>query len=60
MTRATFFLRVNGVAATAFRTKKQCLEMAERGHKGRPDAVVDLVRFDAATDTDTVIARLYN
>jgi hypothetical protein len=60
MTRATFYLRVNGIAATALRTKKQCLQMAERGHQGRPDAVVELIRVDPVTDTDTVISRLYN
>lgn len=60
MNKATFYLRVNGLAATAFRTKKQCLQMAERGHQQRPDAIVELIRFNWADQSDTVIARLYN
>jgi hypothetical protein len=34
--------------------------MAEVGHKDRPDAIVELVRFDSVAHTDTVITRLYN
>ena len=59
-TRSNFYLRVNGVAATLLRTKAKCLQMAEAGHKDRPDAIVELVRFDPITHTDTVITRLYN
>ena len=58
--KKTFYLQVNGIAATMLRTKKQCLEMAEIGHQDRPDATVELVRFDPIAHTDTVIARLYN
>jgi hypothetical protein len=60
MNKATFYLRVNGLAATMLRTKKQCLQMAEVGHNDRPDAIVELVRFDPVAHTDTVISRLYN
>ena len=60
MKKSSYYLRVNGVAATRYYTKKVCLEMAEHGHKGRPDAVVELVEYDCWTNTDTVVARLYN
>ncbi len=59
MKNNTFYLRVNGLAATALRNKKQCLQMAERGHQQQPEAIVELIRFDAATNTDTVLERLY-
>lgn len=58
--RSNFYLRVNGIAATFLRTKKQCLKMAELGHEDRPDAIVELVEFDVVTNIDTVISRLYN
>ena len=58
--RRRFFLRVNGVAATFLRPKTECLEMAIVGHEQRPDAIVELVEFDVATNSDTVVARLYN
>ena len=51
---------VNGVAATFLRTKRECLKMAAFGHEDQPDAIVELVEFDVATNTDTVITRLYN
>jgi hypothetical protein len=34
--------------------------MAKLGHEDRPDAIVELVEFDVATNADTVVARLYN
>ena len=60
MSRRNYFLRVNGVAATFLRPKSECLEMAIVGHEQRPDAIVELVKFDVATNSDAVVARLYN
>jgi hypothetical protein len=60
MNRRNFYLRVNGVAATFLRPKAKCLQMAKLGHEDRPDAIVELVEFDVATNADTVVARLYN
>jgi hypothetical protein len=59
MNKTTYYLRVNGVAATALRNKKQCLQMADRGHQQQPEATVELVHFDPITNTDTVLERLY-
>ncbi len=59
MKNNTFYLRVNGVAATFLRTKAKCLQMAKLGHEDRPDAIVELVHFDVITNTDTVLERLY-
>ena len=58
--KRNYFLRIDGVAATFLRTKRECLKMAAFGHEDRPDAIVELVEFDVATNTDTVITRLYN
>ncbi len=60
MKTTNYFLRVNGIAATANRTKRECIQMAERGHQLRPDAVVELVKFDTRTNTDVETTRLYN
>lgn len=55
-----YFLRVNGIAATGHYTKAKVLKMAAIGHQQRPDAVVDLVKFDTRTNTDVETTRLYN
>ena len=54
-----FYLQVNGIAATAEGTRKRCIELAERGHQQRPDAVVELMKFDPKTNKETLIQRLY-
>jgi len=54
-----FYLQVNGLAATAEGTRKRCIELAERGHQQRPDAVVKLMKYDKKTDADIFIKRLY-
>ena len=58
--KKNYFLRVNGVAATLLRTKRECLKMAAFGHKQQPDAIVELVQYDVVTGKDNVLDRLYN
>jgi hypothetical protein len=54
-----FYLQVNGLAATAEGTRKRCMELAERGHQQRPDAVVKLMKYDHKTNTDIFVQHLY-
>ena len=58
--KKNYFLRVNGVAATLLRTKRECLKMAAYGHEQQPDAIVELVQYDVVTGKDNVLDRLYN
>jgi len=55
-----WYLQVNGIAATGHYTKAKVLKMAAIGHQQRPDAVVDLVKFDPRTNSDVETTRLYN
>lgn len=55
-----FFLQVNGLAATALRLKRDCLKMAAIGHQQHPQAVVKLMKLDAKTHADILVANLYN
>jgi hypothetical protein len=53
-----FFLRVNGLAATSMISKKAALTQAQRGLEVRPDAVVELFKYDSKTDTDVFVSRV--
>ena len=54
-----FYLQVNGIAATAEGTRKRCLDLAERGHQQRPDAIVELMKLDPKTNNVALVERLY-
>lgn len=59
-TTMSYFLRVNGIAATGHHKIGKIMKMAAIGHQQRPDAVVDLVKFSPATNSDVETTRLYN
>ena len=59
-TTVNYYLRVNSIAATGHYKIGKIMKMAAIGHQQRPDAVVDLVKFNPATNSDVETTRLYN
>jgi ribulose bisphosphate carboxylase small subunit len=59
MTRPTFFLRINGLAATSDFTASKMDRYLDRCIASRPDAVIDLVQVDPADGREICSSVVY-
>ena len=46
MTRPLYFVRVNGLAASADMTQDRAMKAADQAHTARPDAVISIVQVN--------------
>ena len=49
MIRPQYFVRVNGIAASADMTQDRAMKAADRAHAARPDAVISIVQVHPET-----------
>jgi hypothetical protein len=49
MIRPQYFVRVNGIAASADMTQDRAMKAADRAHAARPDAVISMVQVHPET-----------
>jgi hypothetical protein len=47
--RPQYFVRVNGIAASADMTQDRAMKAADRAHAARPDAVISMVQVHPET-----------